>query len=604
MKSFFFKLFLLIAALFMSSAIIFSQPLPTGTYTVGTGGYFATIQTAFDKLHNDGIVGAVTLELTDEFYQAPADTFGFLLDGPIQGAGPNSRITIKPADNKNVILEGNWRYVVTFRNVSYLTFDGISTEGSTTLTIHSLYNSQYETNRGVGFMWDSDHNIVQNLTVNCDDILRDGIGIFFIAGENTIVAPDSNLIQNNFIKKAGAGIYVSSYYTLSNIRATGNIVRGNNVGSETDSLIAWGIQVEKCQNTIVENNIVQNLTVNNSYAYESMNLGINSHWSDGDIIRNNVVHDINGSSNQNSTGIQLSGDVGHVGNNNLIYNNMVYNIHSTSTQSNSRVAGIHLWRQNNPKVYYNSVYLSGTGANHWGSGALYIWGDCANVEAKNNILVNTRDESPYCASAIYVIDYSTTSLTSDYNDLLYQSNQYNCLVRAGGTDYLTLEEWQATLNDLHSYVEMPHFISSTDLHIDETIATYLESRGTPIFGIYTDFDGDNRNSATPDIGADEFDGIVGVEDEETLPIEFLLLQNYPNPFNPSTSIQYQVASISHVSLVVYDILGNEIETLVSEEKPAGTYEVTWYAGQLPSGVYFYQLRAGSFVETKKMILLR
>jgi photosystem II stability/assembly factor-like uncharacterized protein len=109
-------------------------------------------------------------------------------------------------------------------------------------------------------------------------------------------------------------------------------------------------------------------------------------------------------------------------------------------------------------------------------------------------------------------------------------------------------------------------------------------------------------------------GVSFVEEEEIdeIPTEFLLSQNYPNPFNPSTRIKYQVASNSRVSLVVYDILGNEIETLINEEKPAGTYEVTWYAEGLPSrqgsaltsGVYFYQLRAGSFVETKKMLLLK
>ena len=58
-----------------------------------------------------------------------------------------------------------------------------------------------------------------------------------------------------------------------------------------------------------------------------------------------------------------------------------------------------------------------------------------------------------------------------------------------------------------------------------------------------------------------------------------------------------------LSLKVYDVLGNEIETLVNEEKPVGTYEVTWYADNLPSGVYFYQLKAGDFVETKKMVLM-
>ena len=79
-------------------------PLAAGTYTVGNGGDFPTIDSAFKKLSVDGIAGAVTLELIDEFYQAPADTFGFLLDGPILGAGANSRITIKPALNKNVTV--------------------------------------------------------------------------------------------------------------------------------------------------------------------------------------------------------------------------------------------------------------------------------------------------------------------------------------------------------------------------------------------------------------------------------------------------------------------------------------------------------------------
>jgi len=99
--------------------------------------------------------------------------------------------------------------------------------------------------------------------------------------------------------------------------------------------------------------------------------------------------------------------------------------------------------------------------------------------------------------------------------------------------------------------------------------------------------------------------IVGVEEElyEIL-TEFLLSQNFPNPFNPSTKIKYSVPQASQVQIKVFDVLGNEIETLVKEEKPTGTYELTWNAVNLPSGVYFYQLRAGSFVQTKKMLLLK
>jgi photosystem II stability/assembly factor-like uncharacterized protein len=101
-------------------------------------------------------------------------------------------------------------------------------------------------------------------------------------------------------------------------------------------------------------------------------------------------------------------------------------------------------------------------------------------------------------------------------------------------------------------------------------------------------------------------GVSFIEEEQidVMPTESLLAQNYPNPFNPTTIIQYAISSRQLVTLKVYDVLGNEIETLVNQEKPAGTYEVTWIAASLPSGVYFYQIRTGDFVQTKKMILLK
>jgi hypothetical protein len=85
---------------------------------------------------------------------------------------------------------------------------------------------------------------------------------------------------------------------------------------------------------------------------------------------------------------------------------------------------------------------------------------------------------------------------------------------------------------------------------------------------------------------------------------FSLSQNYPNPFNPSTMINWQVPVESHVSLKVFDILGNEVATLVDEVKQAGEYEVEFNAASVPSGVYFYRLQAGDFVDTKRMMLLK
>lgn len=86
--------------------------------------------------------------------------------------------------------------------------------------------------------------------------------------------------------------------------------------------------------------------------------------------------------------------------------------------------------------------------------------------------------------------------------------------------------------------------------------------------------------------------------------EFSLYQNYPNPFNPDTKIKYFLPQSSNVTIKLFDILGKEVATLINEEKPAGSYDLNWNAANLPGGVYFYQLRAGDFIQTKKMILLK
>ena len=88
------------------------------------------------------------------------------------------------------------------------------------------------------------------------------------------------------------------------------------------------------------------------------------------------------------------------------------------------------------------------------------------------------------------------------------------------------------------------------------------------------------------------------------PKDFSLSQNYPNPFNPNTKIKFTISEFEFVNLIVYDVLGNQIATLVNEEKPSGSYEFELDATDLTSGIYFYQLKAGTFIETKKMILLR
>lgn len=99
-------------------------------------------------------------------------------------------------------------------------------------------------------------------------------------------------------------------------------------------------------------------------------------------------------------------------------------------------------------------------------------------------------------------------------------------------------------------------------------------------------------------------GTVGVPGNTNIPKTFALEQNYPNPFNPATSIKYQLPSPERVSIKIFDILGKEVATLVNEDMEPGYYEVRYDASNLASGLYFYRIEAGSFTDTKKMILVK
>jgi hypothetical protein len=100
------------------------------------------------------------------------------------------------------------------------------------------------------------------------------------------------------------------------------------------------------------------------------------------------------------------------------------------------------------------------------------------------------------------------------------------------------------------------------------------------------------------------DIITDAEGEAPKLYTFSLNQNYPNPFNPTTTIKYSIPEMSKVSLTLFNLLGEEVATLVNEEKVAGYYTVEFNASSLSSGVYFYRLQAGSFTETKKMVLMK
>ncbi len=103
----------------------------------------------------------------------------------------------------------------------------------------------------------------------------------------------------------------------------------------------------------------------------------------------------------------------------------------------------------------------------------------------------------------------------------------------------------------------------------------------------------------------KYSQLTGItQTSNSIPEKFSLSQNYPNPFNPKTIISYQCSMFNFVSLKIFDVLGNEVTTLVNEKQNAGTYSVEWDAGKYSSGIYFYRLQTDDFIETKKMTLIK
>ncbi len=110
--------------------------------------------------------------------------------------------------------------------------------------------------------------------------------------------------------------------------------------------------------------------------------------------------------------------------------------------------------------------------------------------------------------------------------------------------------------------------------------------------------------ATHGMGVFSSTGVTAVEDERTSPDNYSLAQNYPNPFNPSTTISFSLPQASKVKLTLFDALGSKIDEIANSEFSSGYHSINYNAFKLASGVYFYRIETGSFVQSKKMILMK
>jgi hypothetical protein len=174
---------------------------------------------------------------------------------------------------------------------------------------------------------------------------------------------------------------------------------------------------------------------------------------------------------------------------------------------------------------------------------------------------------------------------------------------------MTLSEWQSMGYDTHSMIADPEeqiFVDhlNSNYHILQNAQVVNTGTNLVLPTVFEDLDNVSRPQGSGfDIGCYEYNTLTSVK-EEIIADDFILYQNYPNPFNPTTKISWQSLIGSWQSLKVYDVLGNEVATLVDEFKPEGKYEVEFNAKELPSGIYFYRLNVGSFTQTKSTVLLK
>jgi hypothetical protein len=301
------------------------------------------------------------------------------------------------------------------------------------------------------------------------------------------------------------------------------------------------------------------------------------------IVAGNIIHDngVGGGSAINMDGVQSS----------EVYNNLIYNNVAT---------GIAMYQidggepSKNNKIFNNTVIMPANG--RWA--VIVVNGSTGNT-LYNNVLINHHS----FRGSISIDDASATGFVSDYNILV------NRLSDDDGESNMPLSSWQSMGYDTHSQLAQTEeliFVDPVNSNFHLIQNSQAVNSGTSLVNtvVTNDIEGVLRPQESGyDIGAYELQSTTGVNEENTVS-NFILEQNYPNPFNPATKISWQSSTSGWQTLKIYDVIGNEIATLINEYKEAGSYEIRFDGSGLTSGIYFYRLQAGSYNETKKMLLLK
>lgn len=207
-------------------------------------------------------------------------------------------------------------------------------------------------------------------------------------------------------------------------------------------------------------------------------------------------------------------------------------------------------------------------------------------------------EVPYKISAEFKLE-SSINLDSVETFLTLEDSLGNGHFLGENVEPLLNSEWQTLVWDVKRYENNPQY----NLKSVKILRFSFQNRSRATYTGST-ICVRNIKRVNVDNSFSFIDLITGVSEQEKIPSEFVLSQNYPNPFNPATTIHYSILTSGQVNLKVYDLLGREVAELVNEYKIVGSYEVQFNASNLSSGAYIYKLQTGSFIQTKKMLLMK
>ncbi|MBX7211996.1 MAG: hypothetical protein K1X78_27065 [Verrucomicrobiaceae bacterium] len=505
-------------------------PAINGSFNVGTGETYTSLTNAggiFEAINNSAVNGNLTINITSDLTGETGAvslnefTIGFTL-------------VIRPSGAPRAITGSSGTSLIRLNEADNVTIDGSTTGasapagvgGSAAIRELTITNTSTAANTIVigvsGATGGAQNNTFKNLNVLGADPTTSLAGIA-LGGASPVgagVDNDNNRIENCSIQKVIFGI-VSTGASAANPN-TGTVIRRNDLSAAGTSRVRRvGISVSNDDGAQITENSVGGLDTNEAFDAIGIALGIQLVDATTTVaggvtnasVSRNKINGVNQSTTFSAVGIAVAGGAGV----NTIANNMISGVIANSTSpdipAGIYVAGV---AGSTTRVLANSISMTGNRgatANQFPSYGIAITGTDPTVELRDNIFSNIQDPGSGGASALsFAIGMATgtfANLTSN-NNVFYSAGPLPGFFRTGalgaglGTNLATLAAWQAaTGKDANSFFGDPLFVSTTDLHITNTSSPAFNA-GAPIAGVTADLDGEARNAATPDIGADEF----------------------------------------------------------------------------------------------------